>query len=75
MRYGNFCSTGEPQNLQEAMGDSKWKQAMQDEFDALQNNRTWHLVPPKKDANLIDCKWVCKVKQKANGSIDRYKER
>jgi hypothetical protein len=35
----------------------------------------WHLVPPQSDRNIIDCKWVYKVKHKANGSIDRYKAR
>lgn len=58
IRYANFCSTGEPQSLQEAMSDPKWTQAMQDEYDALRNNRTWHLVPLEKGKNLIDCKWV-----------------
>ena len=28
IRYGNLCSTGEPQSLQEALGDSNWKKAM-----------------------------------------------
>jgi histone deacetylase 1/2 len=29
----------------------------------------------KKGQNLIDCKWVWKIKRKADGSIDRYKGR
>jgi histone deacetylase 1/2 len=31
------------------------------------------LVPPPKGKNIIDCKWVYKVKRKADGTIDRYK--
>lgn len=38
-------------------------------------NDTWHLVPPKKGTNVIDYKWVYKVKRKADGSLDRYKAR
>ena len=48
---------------------------MQQEYDALLKNKTWHLVPPQRDRNLIDCKWVYKVKRKADGTIDRYKAR
>jgi histone deacetylase 1/2 len=48
---------------------------MQDEYDALLRNHTWHLVPYKKGANLIDCKWVFKIKRKSDGTIDRYKGR
>jgi hypothetical protein len=31
------------------------------------------LVPLKEGANIIDCKWVYKVKRKYDGSIDRFK--
>ena len=48
---------------------------MEDEYRALIKNNTWHLVPPKKGRNIIDCKWVYKIKRKADGTIDRYKAR
>lgn len=51
------------------------KKAMQDEFDALIRNQTWHLVPEIKGNNIIDCKWVFKIKKKSDGTIDRYKAR
>jgi hypothetical protein len=46
---------------------------MDNEFDALLKNETWHLVPPKAGTNIINCKWVYKIKRKCDGSIDRYK--
>jgi len=49
--------------------------AMQDEYDALQRNGTWTLVPPSRGMNLIDCRWVFKIKRRADGQIDRYKAR
>jgi hypothetical protein len=73
--YGCFTSSGEPQCLTEALGDKNWKATMDDEYDALIKNETWHLVPPKKGRNIIDCKWVYKIKRKADGSLDRYKAR
>jgi hypothetical protein len=48
---------------------------MDAEYDALQRNHMWHLVPQKQGANVIDCKWVYKVKRKAYNSVDRYKAR
>jgi hypothetical protein len=46
--YGCFASSGEPQNLDEALHDKNWKHAMDLEYDALMQNKTWHLVPPQK---------------------------
>jgi hypothetical protein len=48
---------------------------MEDEHDALLKNKTWHLVPPSSGKNLIDCKWVYRVKKHADGTIERYKAR
>jgi hypothetical protein len=48
---------------------------METEYSALMRNNTWHLVPPAPDQNLINCKWVYKVKRKVDGSIDHYKAR
>jgi hypothetical protein len=49
------------------------KQAMDDEYSALMRNSTWRLVPADQAHNLIDCKWVYKVKKKTDGFVDRYK--
>jgi hypothetical protein len=75
VHYGCYTSTGEPQNLEEALGDKNWKNAMDIEYDALMKNKTWHLIPPQKGRNVIDCRWVFKVKRKADGSLDKYKAR
>ena len=73
VRWGSFCATGGPQNLGEELGERRWKEAMDEEYDALMKNKSWRLVPPIKGRNLIDCKWVYKVKRKSDGTIDRYK--
>jgi hypothetical protein len=48
---------------------------MDAEYDALEKNQTWHLVPPERIKNVIDCRWVYKVKRKADDSFDRNKAR
>jgi len=75
VRYANMCTADEPNSVEEAMKSVKWKNAMQDEYDALQRNGTWTLVPPSRGMNLIDCRWVFKIKRRADGQIDRYKAR
>jgi histone deacetylase 1/2 len=46
---------------------------MEQEFEALLHNNTWCLVPTVPCANIIDSKWVFKVKRHSNGTIERYK--
>ena len=75
IRYGMLCITGEPARLEDALGDPRWKNAMDEEYSALMRNKTWHLVPEKRGKNIIDCKWVYRIKKKADGTIDRYKAR
>ena len=63
----------EPSTVHEALLDSHWTKAMQEEFTALQSNHIWDLVPFSFDMNLIGCKWVFCVKYKSDGSILRHK--
>ena len=48
---------------------------MQEEFDALQSNKTWELVPRPPRANVISGKWVFRHKLRPDGTLDRYKAR
>jgi histone deacetylase 1/2 len=48
---------------------------MDTEMAALHRNDTWSLVPPRPGINIIDSKWVFKLKHNADGSIDRFKAR
>jgi hypothetical protein len=75
IRYGFLAAAGEPAYLCDALHDSRWKNAMDSEFEALQKNNTWRLVPPKKGVNIIDCKWVYKIKRKSYDMVDWYKAR
>jgi hypothetical protein len=49
--------------------------AMQEEFEALQRNQTWKLVPCPPRANVITDKWVFKHRLPSDGTLERYKER
>ena len=69
---------GEPRTVKEALESpdkSKWKEALDVEYKSLVDYNTWELVEPPKGQNIVDSKWVFKVKYNADGSIERYKAR
>lgn len=55
--------------------DPLWQQAIRDELQDLIKAHTWDLVdlPPSK--SVIGCKFVYKIKTRANGEIEWYKAR
>lgn len=59
--------------MQETLQILEWKQAVNEEIRALENNGTWDVVnlPPGK--NLVGCKWIFTIKHKADGSVERFK--
>jgi hypothetical protein len=61
--------------VQEAMSSPSWKVMMIDEYNALMRNKTWTLVTLAYSRNVIDCKWVFKLKYKADGLVDHHKAR
>lgn len=67
-----------PESLEKAksMPDYKnWKNAVKEEINALNLNKTWTLVEKPKDARVIDCKWVFRTKRNDLGEIVKYKAR
>jgi hypothetical protein len=65
----------EPTYFEQAVGNPKWDNAMDEEMATLDANATWELVALPKDKKTIGCKWVYKVKHNADGSVSRYKAR
>lgn len=62
----------EPKSVKHAISDPNWLQAMQQEYSALINNNTWDLVPlPSGRKAIIDCKWVFRVKENSDGSLQQ----
>ncbi|GAU49317.1 hypothetical protein TSUD_367270 [Trifolium subterraneum] len=57
-----------------AMQHTHWRQAISEEFNALIQNGTWSLVPPPPpNVNIVDCKWLFRIKRNPDGTIARHK--
>jgi hypothetical protein len=53
----------------------KWEQAINKELNTLKKFGTWDLVERPADTNIVDCRWVLRIKKNAAGEIDKYKAR
>ncbi|KAL4362451.1 hypothetical protein GQ457_04G014020 [Hibiscus cannabinus] len=71
----NLSSSYEPMFYHQAVKFPEWRLAMDEELQAMDSLQTWSVVSLPEGKNAIDCKWVYRVKRKADGSIDRYKAR
>ena len=65
----------EPPNYTVASKILEWQHAMASEFEALQRQHTWSLIPSSPNQNVIGCRWVYKIKRNTDGSVSRYKAR
>ena len=67
-----FVSQIEPKNVNDALNDSNWIVAMQDELNQFIRNL---LVPKTDDMIIIGTKWVFRNKMDEDGNIVRNKAR
>ncbi|OMO81435.1 Reverse transcriptase, RNA-dependent DNA polymerase [Corchorus capsularis] len=68
-------SSFEPTSFKEACKDSKWISTMKEEYTTLLQNGTWSLVLKTPNMNIVGCRWFYKIKERADGTIERYKPR
>jgi hypothetical protein len=48
---------------------------MQEEYNSLLENQTWHLVPLPSGRKLVRCRWVYMTKSAIDGQVSKYKSR
>jgi hypothetical protein len=68
----SFVSSIEPHRVEEALQDSDWVVAMQEEHNNFTRNEVWHLVP-RPNQNVVGTKWVFLNKQDEHGVVTRNK--
>lgn len=62
-----------PYTYARAVIHKHWAEAMSVEIAALESNKTWEIVPRPVNKNVVDCKWLFKIKYTPDGNIDKYK--
>ena len=64
-----------PRSYEEAMLIQEWRDAVNDEADAMIRNDTWYESELPKGKRAVSCKWIFTIKYLPNGEIDRHKTR
>jgi transposase InsO family protein len=70
----SFVSSIEPYRVEDALKDSDWVLAMQEELNNFMRNEVWHLIP-RPNQNAVGTKWVFHNKQDEHGVVTRNKAR
>eukprot|EP00253_Pinus_taeda_P029616 PITA_29616 len=60
-------------NERDAIKDKKWIEAIDEEMNVIERNKTWDLVELPKGKEVIGVKWVYKTKSNVEGKIERHK--
>nr|GEY12782.1 Gag-Pol polyprotein [Tanacetum cinerariifolium] len=68
-------STAEPKNIKEAMVDSAWIKAMQEELHQFDRLQVWELVDKPFGKSVIRLKWLWKNKKDEDLTVIRNKAR
>nr|GEW18025.1 retrovirus-related Pol polyprotein from transposon TNT 1-94 [Tanacetum cinerariifolium] len=73
--YALTVSTTEPKNIKEAMADSTWMEAMQEELHQFDRLHVWELVDKPFSKSIIKLKWLWKNKKDEDQIVIRNKAR
>ncbi|KAI3769208.1 hypothetical protein L6452_00308 [Arctium lappa] len=73
--HDSFLSKIEPPRVSEALADSDWVSAMQEDLNQFEALNVWRLVPKPKGKTVIGTKWVFKNKKDEDGVVIRNKAR
>nr|GEX11829.1 hypothetical protein [Tanacetum cinerariifolium] len=73
--YALTVSTAEPKNIKEAMADSAWIEAMQEELHRFDRLQVWELVDKRFGKSIIRLKWLWKNKKDEDQTMISNKAR
>ena len=65
----------EPPNYEEVAEKKEWKDAMIEEYQSIMKNDVQDVVPRPEGNSIVTSKWIYKIKNAVDGSIEKYKAR
>lgn len=68
----------EPSSVEEALAGNQskeWTKAMDEEIASSKCNKTWSLIELPEGRSPVACRWIFKIKENPDGTIQRYKAR
>ena len=68
----------EPASLEEALSGEQreqWLDAVQEELKSLEEHQTWKVCNLPEGRKAIGCKWVFRIKEKQDGTVEKFKAR
>ena len=65
----------EPSSFKEAVEAPAWVDSMVEEYDSIVRNNAWDIFPRPEGKSVVGSRWIYKVKQVADGSVEKYKAR
>ncbi|GKA30600.1 retrovirus-related pol polyprotein from transposon TNT 1-94 [Tanacetum coccineum] len=73
--YDAFLTSVEPKTYKDALTQSCWIEAMQEELNEFEHLKVWELVPRPDKVMVITLKWIYKVRLDELGGILKNKAR
>ena len=67
------CVETEPSSFEEAVQQPIWVDVMVEEYDSMARNSVWDVVLRPKNKSFVSSRWLYKVKQVVDGSVEKHK--
>jgi len=75
MALARECVETKPSSFEEVVQQLVWVDAMVEEYDSIVRNSVWDLVPRLENNSVVSSHWLYKVKQDADGNVEKHKAR
>jgi hypothetical protein len=64
----------EPSSFEEEYNLQVWKDSMVEEYRSIIKNNVWDIVSRPKEKSVVSSKWIYKIKNADDGSVENFKE-